>query len=141
MIIRTNGSTYSLTLFHMGEIIGFLLCATALLSCYEGVPLWRALILHIMGVLVYFIAYLSIVRRVHSLDMEVKSIYQKNYWSLLTTLALGYWQIILQGLCGLWLLIFSFAIAYRSWYFRDMGGHPVPLSRPAWKDWRFYTGW
>lgn len=132
----------SLMRWHAGEVAAFWLCGGALLGQWVGLPLWAALGLHGLGFLVYAKMYLLIASQCPDLDKKVKQIYPKNLWFLGISLV-TYWVKIWhwEFVVGAVILTFSFAIIYRSWRFRDTGGHPVPWRDPAWKDFRFYPGW
>lgn len=140
MSMLAKGVCTSLMWWHAGEVAAFWLCGGALLGQWLGLPLWVALGLHGLGFLVYLKVYLLIVQQYPELDEKVRRIYRSNLWFLGITLVL-YWIKIWQYILGAIMITFSFAIAYRSWRFRDTGGHPVPWRDPVWKDFRFYPGW
>ncbi|NMW65516.1 hypothetical protein HHJ78_08295 [Mobiluncus mulieris] len=145
----------SLLWWHVGEMAAFWLCGGALLIHYAALlPLWGALGLHVLGILIYYKVSLLIMNRCPDLPKEVTEIYRKNRSVLVSILLIAYvaywlsalnilpsWLVTVQGFCGVWILAFSIAVTYRSWRFRDTGGHPVPWNDPVWKDWRFYPGW
>lgn len=150
----TRNDTQLLAWWHVGEVLAFWLCGGALLGHLEGLPLWAALGLHVLAILIYYKVSMLIMNHCPDLPNEVAGIYRKNrgvlvsipliayvaYW-LGTLNTLPDWLASVEGFCALWIFTFSFAIAYRAWRFRDTGGHPVPWRDPVWKDFRFYPGW
>lgn len=141
METKLQNNTRSLMWWHVGEVVAFWICGgTLLIQRAALLPLWAAQGLHVLGFLIYLKVYLLIVNRCPDLDKKVKDIYRSNLWCLGITLVL-YWIKLWQFILGAVMLTFSFAIIYRSWRFRDTGGHPAPWNDPVWKDWRFYPGW